>query len=356
MSSQELNEMMEKSKDQIEEIRNNVQFIKNDTSKKVKIISYTFSYFNELLLRTDETSLYNQNNVLLRDCIRGVFDRYGSTVHPKFIRTPNNIFNISTTKGVMFRSDAKAILRYYQDSAESHPVEENWTDILKHDSIMDKEIMFAEMPKDTFEIEISVNTKNILGSTKINAIELDPLFPGSFDIEEIEIHQLSDNKNETNSITLPKVSRVSQSRIIINGGDHVQFHKIIFKFKSYYKANQSGTIVYPFGFKHIYLYDAALEKDSYVVAEIKSNKYIDSINDTINVKNVYNNIIEDSLTERGAELYADIIENEFETELYPSTAVREITFARSLKTIYAKIPIKESLISIKFGINTKTDI
>lgn len=348
LTSQELNEILAGATNKLVEIIAGVDAVKSDMNKKLIIIKhesdYAASVFNKIQLG-GYTHVSN-TKVFMSDA-RGQFDQYGATVHPKFIATPWNVYNLKIAgMGKMFFRDDVAVRVNNQESA-------TYTSILKHDSIEDKDIFFEEFFENKLTIDILPNTNNRLGSNKFNIIEIDSFLYGSYDISKIQVYGFNNVGEMTTApiLELPMMPNVGKQRIILP--EKIDYSKITIHVDLKYLSNNGNAPVYPFGLKHIYLYEADFVSESYVITTITNKNNIASISDLITVISPFGE--EESTFElKGMTAYISSTVFDESTRVIPSTQYETNEISKNVKALYVKVPlVKQSLIGTQFNIITR---
>jgi hypothetical protein len=345
MNSQGLNNILVKAQAGIAEVNSKIDNIKNDIQTKMSITDYIIGYISNQI---EFTSLHAFNKdvftkVFARDC-SGQFESYGSTIHPGFIKAPINLFNlkISGSGNIFFRNDVKVKVNGIVNKVG----EPNYENILKHDSIKDKEVLFHAFEQRDVEFEVYID-KNLLGSSKFNMIEIDSFLPGSYDIVDILVYE---NAASDVSVSYGKVVKAGKQRIVLP--NKVNLSRVVFKLKLNHEVMVGDKKIYPFGFKHIYFYDADFKIDSYAIATITANAPIAIIKDSIGIikpSGPYMSEIKDN----DIHVYMDNVNGTLETEIYPSTPTQRNELARNTNTVYAKIPINTAYIGMSFEVETR---
>ena len=275
MTSQELNNLVDNANDNIKQLSTDINSLKEDIKNKLILTNLETSYTNDILQDILSGGYQIDNNLHLFDMNnKGIFDIFGTTIHPKFIKPPINILNIKTStveNHFFYRSEVKISI-----NGEYH---EDYTSILKHDSFDDNKTIIKEFSSPNISISIE-NTDNFLGDSLFNVIEIDPYLNGSFDIQEVII--TSNDSLEPTITTLTNIKSVGQMRLALK--DKMSLHKIVFKIKINYSIFKNDIKVYPFGLKHIYLLNADFYPESYIIANIKKDSIISRIENNIRLK------------------------------------------------------------------------
>lgn len=340
IGSNELNEKMIKADQDIADIKDRINLIQSDIIKKMLLIRNEQQYTNELsyeILDLVNSSQYDaQRSKLVFTDIRnmhGKFEKYGTTIHPEFIRTPKNLFNVITSGGPLFRGNVSVFVNDTISSDAKH--------VLMHDDYNGKGIYFEEFDSDTVNMYIEIDRTNILGDTHFNVIEIDPFLAGSFDITKIQIQEMY--SPDMILLNTDDLIRVGRSRIILKRKYELQSISITFKLR--FKNNIEK---YPFGIQSLQFLNADFKTDSYIIAPIIKNEYIEFVGNEVTIRTI-DGKIRTTMQEKGITMYFDydgeILKNEIELSeddiVYP--------FSRNAKFVYAHIPVDTSLFSIEFN-------
>lgn len=352
ISSEELNNILVDAKNKLDTLDKKFDTAKKDMEDKLKIINYESEYVQSTISKIKAGNFQKINGMIgfahQDKYTTGYYDRYGSTIHAELIKSPINVFNleVSAFNEFYFREDVSVTVNDITD--------EKYLSILKHDAIQ-KPIFFDTYNKDVITVKIELtDLATILGPTRFNVIEIDPFLHGSFDIEEVRIYEFTESGTvNTNAapVKLSKMPNVGIQRIVLP--KKLNFYKVEFDFKVKYETYRNTSIVYPFGLKHIYFYNMDFKTESYVIAEIKSDKNISYIKNEAILKTPYGEETI-NISTSGIELYLDRDGESFEfySPIEPSYSDEINEIARNVKKIYAKIPVKpeDSLIGIAFDI------
>lgn len=354
-NSLELMEKFNKIVTNEEDIMNKMDTINDVMEKKLSIINAFNQYSaDELSLLKITEKMKSEDLVVFGldgakygltsySIAGGTYGKFGQTIHPIFTKLPDQIFNFMTSSGPLFKDNA--IVKFIKDGKEDYSYK--YCNILKYENDVSKEDVFDFETNDTLTLSVQVNTANPVNGTKCNMIELCPYLPGSFDITDMRIWTMdqyhkndldtgADWPNSNNKIT---IKNVGAERIYLN--ETIDIYKIEFDIKINYAKDG-----YPFGFRHIYFYDADMDiKNSYVVVEVNRNDYINSINEDVEIITPYA-ARKSKLETEGIEFYMFYENNTLQNKI-------EGSISRNLNTVYAKIPVNESLLGIRFDIETR---
>lgn len=352
ISSEELNNILIDAKNKLDVLDKRFDTTKSDMEDKLKVINYESEYVQSTLAKLKSGAYEKVNGMIgfaYQDkLLSGYYDRYGSTIHAELIKSPINVFNleVSAFNEFYFREDVSVSVNGIED--------DKYLSLLKHDAIS-KPIFFDTYKTNLVKVKIELtDLATILGPTKFNVIEIDPFLHGSFDIEEIRIYEFTEagtvDSNQKPTI-LSKIPGVGIERIVLP--QKLNFYKVEIDFRIKYETYRNTSLVYPFGLKHIYFYNMDFKTDSYLIAEITSDKNISYIKDEITIKTPFGDET-CKISTSDIELYLDRDGESLElySSIEPSYADEINEIARNVKKIYARIPIKpgESLIGIAFNI------
>lgn len=358
MSSQDFNNILKNATNKIQTISEEMTAIKNNIQKKLTVIEYEQDYIEHMNEQLSFESDANGDFIFLNTGkFKGLYEGYSNVVHCAYKNTPINIFNLRVSNGTKdhFRDEAKVTINGVEDAY--------FKNILKSDSIQDKEIFFEEYAatatlmtldngsivnkfNNTTTIVIERDETSAIGASKFNMIEIDPYLYRSFDIESIEIYTDSDEPD----VIIQDVKNVGKTRFILD--KKYVFKKVVFKVNHNYSTEKLAEKVYPFGLKHIYFLEADFRSDSYIIMEYTSEDYINDIDNSIEVV-TSTNTRTSTMEEEGLEAYLFYSNGVLQTRQEPSSTIKK-TIARNIKTIYIKAPLKaEGLIGYRFTIRTR---
>lgn len=358
MSSQEFNNILKNATDKIQTISEEMTAIKNDVQKKLTVIAYEQEYLGYMNEELSFAAERDDNFIFLNNGkFKGLYEGYSNVVHCAYKNTPINIFNLRVSGGTQdyFRDEIKVRINDIED--------DYFKNILKADTITDKEIFFEEYEasyaintredgtivnevNDVTTIEIERDEASAIGTSKFNVIEIDPYLYRSFDIESIEVY----SDGEEPEVTISDIKNVGKTRFILD--KKYVFKKVIFKVKHKYSVDKSVNKIFPFGLKHIFFLEADFRNDSYIIMEYTSEDYINDIDNAIEVVTSTNTRIS-TMEEEGLEVYLFYVNGVLQTQQEPSGTIKK-PIARNIKTIYIKAPLSgESLIGYRFTIRTR---
>lgn len=343
-TSKQLMDTLYSSQQSIQDLDDKISIMNNELVKRINVINSAQEFALKQMLEIKEQIKdgYDsgaQNKIVFAksDIVGGTYDVFGSTIHPAFIKAPTNVFNFGTATGQIFKNNANVSIN---DVAK-----ESYKDMLMHDSIPDKGIMYDEFESPYITLQIEINPGDLLGATDFNTIELLPYLPGSFDIQAIRVYTMDDYRQESLTPTFTMESSIEDfgaSRILMD--KTYQLWKceidIVLTF-------QNSTGVYPFGLKHCYFLKGNYDPDSYVVVKVAQDKFIDWISEDI-ILHDQNGVYETTCSEENIKLYMSYISDVLSLEIATSLGLGQNPLAKNVKEFYVKIPLPCSMVSMKF--------
>ena len=351
ITSQNLMNMFDESKQSISTLESNIDNIEKELSKKITIIKNIQEYSNKELLDLKEL-LSNGNaekaytTILLCDAKdkTGIYDSYGSTIHPAFLKTPYDIFNFDSVTGKIFKNNANVKI--------NDVIKEEYNNILINDDIATKTSVFEEYSDPDIKIEIEINPGDLLGATSFNTIEILPFIPGSFNINEINIYTMQDYQNNNNSapsLTITNnMENIEARRLLLDKSRDLW--KIDFSIHINYK-NSNG--LYPFGLKHLYFLNTSLNPNSNIIFKISKDDYIQWISEDIIIHD-QNGKYETTCTEQNIELYMNYMNGVLDYKIDTSKGLAQNIINRNIKEFWVYMPILKTIKSIQFkNVSTK---
>lgn len=345
MSSKDLNKILMNAQNTIDSVKNDMNDLIRHTDYKMGILRNEQEYalskiegISELLNKSsDHHQLKGVRNKIVfkhHPNIKGVFDRYGATIHQKFLRPPINIFNLMTVNGPIFRDNMEVRI-----NGEKKEVYKN---MLKHHLSNKKEDLFLELASPNATIDIEIDRSNLLGNTDFNVIEINPFLPGSFHIKELRIYDINSQKEEPDHV-IKNLGEIGQSRLVLER--KYELSKIEMEIEITF---QNSVGKYPFGLKHLYFLNADFDPDSYVIAKIEKSNYIETISEEIFIHDQYGKRLTNTKDE-GIKLYLNEENGILEYELETSKHHEERPIAQNTNSFFVRMPLKHSAVySIEF--------
>jgi hypothetical protein len=343
LNSKQIMDIMQSAQDSISRIDKDVNYMKAGLAKRLELIKniQAFNSLQATILRDSAnggaSSSARTKFLLARTEAQGIYDTFGFTVHPKFIKEPINVFNISSSVGYIYKNNATVSIDGVQ--------RQDMADMLIHDSIAEKGVAFACFDHPEILVEVKVDENDVLGSTDFNIIELLPYIPGSFTIRAVSLYTMQshkDGKIVPDFYIMRDLRDFSASRVMIDKTRTL--YRCVFSITLNYK-NEDG--MYPFGIKHLYFLKGEYNAASNIVFKASHGKYINTIGENIRVID-QNGEYESSCTEEGIKLYMDYSDGELKYEIPTSQGLIENPLSKNIKDFYVSMPVDRSITSIEF--------
>lgn len=293
-------------------------------------------------------NIYNANKILFADTNKVLeansnYEKYGNCIHPKIVGNLDNLLNFNSAAGYIFKNSATVSI--------NEEVKEEYIDVLKHDTILNKMPTFYQYSSDTITLTIEFPDNPIVGSATCNAIEISPFLAGASILKNITIITTPGTQLSNKAIVIDYDQPLEDTRILFDNTYSIKTMVLNFKLTF---VNNLG--MYPFGLRHIYLYNANFDtKNSNIVIKNEYKNLIKYINDNIVISDqtadeVGNQYSKHSTTcsEMDIKLYSYLSNGNL---LYPiETHARDIVnqISRNTKVFYADIPVKKAMYSIEF--------
>lgn len=286
--------------------------------------------------------------------VGGAYDIYGQTIHSPFKAIPEQMFNFITEDGPLYKDCASVyFLTSNTEWNQENSYQYRYCDILKHEADLSKKDVYHTFSDSDITLRVRLNHTNFYGNTECNMIEFCPYFPGTFDIQEIDIFSvtqyLAEGKEmdivdvDNGSISLPGednkpfMQNVGACRIMLP--NTYQIYQIDFTIR----IHKCGS-TYPFGLRHLYFYNAKVDKkNDYIIVKINQENYIESVGDMVSIGSPTTEWTNKQAAIFGIEYYMTydngLLQNKLETSEQLS---------RNIRTIYAKIPLFDCITHIDF--------
>lgn len=293
-------------------------------------------------------NIYNANKILFADANKVLeansnYEKYGNCIHPKIVGNLDNLLNFNSAAGYIFKNSATVSI--------NEEVKEEYIDVLKHDTILNKMPTFSQYSSDTVTLTIEFPDNPIVGSATCNAIEISPFLAGASILKNVTIITTPGTQLSNKAIVVDYDQPLEDTRILFDNTYSIKTMVLNFKLTF---VNNLG--MYPFGLRHIYLYNANFDtKNSNIVIKNEYKNLIKYINDNIVISDqtadeVGNRYSKHSTTcsEMDIKLYSYLSNGNL---LYPiETHARDIAnqISRNTKVFYADIPVKKAMYSIEF--------
>lgn len=336
MSSQELNQIFEDAKKKQDEALILIQNMKNDINKKLMIKNYADEFIDQKLDSINAGVVSNQNIVnFTSNELAGIYNKYGCMVHPRFKNDPVDIFNLKVASGTISNIMFKQSMTCKVNDIEN----EEYINLLKSDSLIDKEIVFDELNTDTITISYELDNSLALGTSRFNVIEIDPYIKGAYSLTSLECYALdtTGNLSSTPITTVQGFDNIGKTRIILN--KKVKFSKVVMTFKINFSTEVNNISVYPFGLKHIYFMEADFLADtSFVIVPIIADDFIEYVYNDI-VLYTANGKFKTTCDMYDIELYTNYSNNTLTGRVYTSSEASINRISKNTNKLYAKIPL-----------------
>lgn len=293
-------------------------------------------------------NIYNANKILFADTNKVLeansnYEKYGNCIHPKIVGNLDNLLNFNSAAGYIFKNSATVSI--------NEEVKEEYIDVLKHDTILNKMPTFYQYSSDTVTLTIEFPDNPIVGSATCNAIEISPFLAGASILKNVTIITTPGTQLSNKAIVIDYDQPLEDTRILFDNTYSIKTMVLNFKLTF---VNNLG--MYPFGLRHIYLYNANFDtKNSNIVIRNEYKNLIKYINDNIIISDqtadeVGNRYSKHNTTcsEMDIKLYSYLSNGNL---LYPiETHTRDIInqISRNTKVFYADIPVKKAMYSIEF--------
>lgn len=345
VSSKQIMGLLDNARNRISALETNVATMKLNMDSRLSVIrniqEYEEKQMKELTSLVDNGKWVEQSTkmVLVRsDIIEGVYTQFGSTVHPKFLKEPTDVFNFKTATGYAFKDNASITIN---DTAKS-----KYKAMLMNDSITGQDICFEEFDTPELEIRVRISPGELLGTTEFNMIELMPYLPGSFTVNSLDIYSLQSYymNDETPDSSMPgNIKNVGVCRLLVD--DKYNLYEMRMRVTLNFQ-NSNGK--YPFGLKHLYFLNAELNTESYVVLKVKQNKYIDTISEDLIVTDQTGSV-STTCREEDMEMYIEWSNGIGIDSISTTKGLTSNPIPRDIKEFFVKYPIRRSTTAIQFN-------
>ena len=344
LNSKQIMDTMQAAQDSITQIDKDINYMKSGLAKRLELIRnvQSFNSLQAMLLKESanggEASNGRTKFLLAKaNVVNGIYDTYGLTVHPKFVKEPINIFNIESAAGYIYKNNAKV----YVDNVQR----EDLNDMLIEDSVAEKGIAFTQFDHPDILLEIRLDEKDILGSTDFNIIEFLPYIPGSFTVKAISVYTTQshlDNKIAPDFFISHDLNDFGASRIMID--QTRTLYRCVLAIHLNYK-NEDG--MYPFGMKHLYFLKGDYNQKSNIIFKASHGRYIDTIGENVRVLD-QNGEYDSTCAAEGIKLYMDYDGYIPRYEIATSQGLIENPLTKNIKEFYVSMPVDRSITSIEF--------
>jgi len=345
VSSKQIMGLLDNARNRISSLETNVATMKLNMDSRLSVIrniqEYEEKQMKELTALVDKGKWIEQATkfVLVRsDIVEGVYTQFGSTVHPKFLKDPTDVFNFKTATGYAFKDNAVVTIN---DIAKPR-----YQAMLMNDSITGQDICFEEFDTPELEIRVRVNPGELLGTTEFNMIELMPYLPGSFTINSLDVYSLQSyymNDEVADSSMPGGIKNVGVSRLLMD--NKYNLYEMRMQVTLTFQ-NSNGK--YPFGLKHLYFLNADMNTESYIVLRAKQNKYIDTISEDLVVTD-QTGLVDTTCREEDMELYIEWSNGIGIDSIATTKGLTSNPIPRDIKEFFIKYPIRRPTMAIQFN-------
>lgn len=345
VTSRQLMSVLDDAQNRISILENMAAALKLNLDSRLSVIrniqEYEQQQMTDLISLVDSGVWNEQKNKIVcgrADIVQGIYDKFGSSIHPQFLKKPSDVFNFNTTSGYFYKDNAVITV-----NDVSKP---KYKSMLMHDSITGQDPYFEEYDTPVLEISVKVNPGELLGTTAFNLLEIVPFIPGSFDIVGLEVYSLQGyyvGDTLADSSIPGTISKVGVSRILID--QTINLYELKLNVYINYR-NSNGR--YPFGIKHLYFLNANFNPNSYAVFRIRENKYIDTISEDITVVD-QTGTVNTTCKEENIELFVDWIDGIGVDSIATSKGLTNNPVVRDTRSFYIKYPIPRSVMSLQFN-------
>lgn len=342
-NSYDLMQRFMQAESDIQDIKNTIDSIEVQNEKKIAVTQSVQQYvmwkLQQLSVKTDGANVKSDRVVFAdEDCIvEGSYGIYGQTIHPAIIGTPRNVLNYQTTAGYVYRDIATVTI--------NDETQDEYCDMLKHDTILDQNPVFDKYTDNNLTLKIELNS-SVVSDRTTNMIELCPFLPGSFSIQTLTITAKSGATEQyTDEQTIEEytnISNVGAMRICLTNS--IALASVEMQIRLNYTDSQG---LYPFGFKHIYFYQVNFSGDSYVVASIEKNSYIDYVTENIIFHTQWGKV-ESTCTAESIQTYLYYTNGQLKNEIATTNNSIQNYIPQNVKKIYVRIPILTGMISFEY--------
>lgn len=346
MSSQEMNAMMHKTQETLKNMDQSISLLKEDMQSKMRILSTNAEYASQVMediytqLNRSEvegntvSGLKNKTAFGINPEIKGLFDSYGSTIHPAFIKAPVNTLNAYTGSSWIYRPTAEVKINGEVKNKNQH--------ILMHDQVAGKSFSLEEYESPYLTLEITVDRGLIMGPMDFNVLEISPFLAGSFDIRHMKVYDIYPEEEDMPDYEARDIMNVGASRIILD--KKYALSKIEMSIELHYR-NEQGR--YPFGLKHLYFLNADFKSGSHVIIPHECSGFVNTVGENVFIHDIFKRRAS-TASEEGIKFYLELTdgvtpEYEFQTSTYEG----QWPLIRNTRNFYVYVPLKDSLQSVE---------
>lgn len=331
-STSEILQMFSEDVAKSEAMSSEVSSIRQDISNKLTLLNAQYEYALDSLMGLKWRAQGDDGKIVLAEVEKyGRYDSFGMTVHPKFAKTPRNLFNFRTTRGYLFKGNVRVTVNGLDNP--------HLAEALKEDAVEGKGYYIDEFEEEVLNITITPNLKTPLGSLKCNVLEIMPFLPGSFNIEQVKFYS-RDNLVSPAHVIAGGIRNAGSQRIILDskvdvGKVEMQVHLIY--------TNSKG--LHPFGLRHLYFLEANFLDNSFIIVRADKKDDIAYIYDRVAIRNQFGSSVDESSREQGIEYYGAYDGKMLSRVMRVSTETKPVFVSSNVKTVYIRIPVKTSIIS-----------
>lgn len=345
VSSKQLMGLLDESRNRIASLESNVTTMKLNLDSRLSVIrnmqELEEQRMTELTSMLENGKWVEQANkvVLTRaNVVEGVYSQFGSTIHPRFLKEPTDVFNFRAVNGYAYKDNASFMINDI-----SKP---KYIAALMNDSITGQDICFEEFDSPDITISIKVNPGELLGTTACNVIEIVPYLPGSFDINTLQLFSLQGYymQDETAASEMPnKISKVGICRLLLDNTYN------LYELRMNIHLNfKNGNGRYPFGLKHLYFLNGDMNTDSYIVTKMTQNKYIDTISENISIVD-QTGTVNTTCRDENITIWMDWSNGTGIDSIATSKGLTSNPVPRDIKEFFVYMPIQRSTMSFQFN-------
>ena len=356
--------------EEFHQLQQNIATIQNDLAEMESQINTKLSIINMYHAIAQNSALQIQQGSRKRDSIYfsldaenkivgGQYDIYGQTIHSPFKAIPEQMFNFITENGPLYK-DCASVYFFTDDTSwnNENSYKYEYCDILKHEADTSKKDVYCNFGSSNITLRVQLNHTNFYGNTSCNMIEFCPYFPGTFDIQRIDIYSVTQHLAEGEDMDIVDINN---GGAVLEGEDNEPFMKNVgacrIMLPETYQIYQIDFVIrihlnestYPFGLRHLYFYNAKTDTvNDYIIVKIEEDTYIDSVGELITIGTPSEEMTDRKADVYGIEYYMTYDNGLLQNKITPSSVQRYFALSRNLKTIYAKIPLFDCLTHIDF--------
>ena len=353
MNSKELMDEIDRTVDAVDKIRYDLLEMERQIETKLAIINIYENVANTMLAslqdniietgRNDATIIFGLDLDNTEKVLSGSYSYYGQTIHPKFVRLPDQVCNFITGDNMPLFKD-NATVSFINDGTEDYQYE--YCNILRDEADPAKQDVFKQFDNNMFTLAVQMLPSKLVGNSQCNMIEIDPYLPGTFDIRQIRIWTMQQYLSQ--DMTVPDYTsnveylNVGPQRIILD--TTYQLYRIEFDIELHMPAGIGNY----FGLRHLYFYHAAMDREnSYIILRFKKDRYITSPGNSMTIQEVDRTITRQLEEYRWKdetpcpEYYMIYENNTLQSPLSPNSNI-----ARNITEFYVRFPVFNAIRSV----------